>query len=64
MKSAVMQAGKRKAQNFNHLQYWALWSRGDSNPCPNISFKSFLHVYSGIDCREITGDGRTNYFLS
>jgi len=40
------------------------WSRGDSNPCPNISFKSFLHVYSGIDCRETTGTGQTDRLLS
>jgi hypothetical protein len=36
------------------------WRRGESNPCPNISFKSFLHVYTGIDCRKITGTGQTD----
>ena len=40
------------------------WRWGDSNPCPNTTPKSFLHAYSGINCRETTGTGQTNHFLS
>jgi len=31
------------------LQRWFRWRRPDSNRCPNIFFKSFLHVYSVLD---------------
>lgn len=40
------------------------WSWGDSNPCPNIFFKSFLHAYFRIDCRRLTGPEQTNQPLS
>ena len=36
----------------------------ESNPCPNISSKSFLHAYTGIICREMAGTSQTNHFLS
>ena len=31
------------------------WSRRESNPGPNISAISFLHVYSAINCRDKAG---------
>ena len=40
------------------------WSRRDSNPCPNMTFKSFLHAYFRIVCREWAGAKQTNPFLS
>jgi hypothetical protein len=40
------------------------WRWGESNPCPNTTYKSFLHAYSGIDCREAAGAGQTNFLLS
>ena len=40
-----------------------LWSRRESNPRPNKELTSFLHAYSGIDCRIATGAGRTCYYL-
>ena len=40
------------------------WRWGDSNPCPNIFAKSFLHAYFGIICREVAGAGQTNHLLS
>jgi len=39
------------------------WSCRESNPGPNIFAVSFLHVYLRIDCREMAGAQRTNYFL-
>ena len=41
-----------------------LWSWRDSNPRPNIFAVSFLHAYSGINCRAFTGTGQTNEGLS
>lgn len=40
------------------------WSRPESNRCPNMIFKSFLHAYFRIACRETTGTEQTNRFLS
>ena len=40
------------------------WRWGDSNPCPNIFYKSFLHAYFVIDCRKWTGNKQTNSLLS
>lgn len=41
-----------------------LWRRRESNSCPNMISKSFLHAYFRIACREIAGTELTNYFLS
>ena len=41
-----------------------LWSRGESNPCPNILCKSFLHVYFWIGCRDEAGTEQTCRILS
>ena len=40
------------------------WSCRDSNPGPNKTAERFLHAYSGIICRENTGTGHTDVFLS
>ena len=40
------------------------WSRRESNPGPNISAISFLHVYFCIICREMAGAKLTNHNLS
>ena len=41
-----------------------LWSRGESNPCPNIATISFLHAYFTIAFRNFTGNEPTNEELS
>lgn len=40
------------------------WSRGESNPCPNIATISFLHAYFLIICRHAAGREQTNNALS
>ncbi len=40
-----------------------LWSRPDSNRCPNKFAISLLHVYLCIDCREKAGTQQTNLLL-
>lgn len=55
---------KDKQLIYNILILFTLWSWAESNRCPNISAISLLHAYSGIICREITGTGQTDYFLS
>ncbi len=40
------------------------WSCRESNPGPNISAVSLLHVYFCIICREKAGAKQTNPFLS
>ena len=60
----------KKACKINDLQalelFWSenWWRWPESNRCPNITVKSFLHAYFRINCREITGTEQTNYFLS
>ncbi len=49
---------KRKALGFQGLQ--DLWRRPESNRCPNITAKSFLHAYFLIACRKRTGKKQTN----
>jgi len=46
------------------LRFLFLWSRGESNPCPNIATISFLHAYFMIICRCIAGHEQTNTTLS
>ncbi len=41
-----------------------MWSRGDSNPCPNIATIGFLHAYFIISCRLGAGNEQTNPQLS
>jgi len=41
-----------------------LWSRGESNPCPNNVTIGLLHAYCFITCRRIAGKTQTNYSLS
>jgi len=41
-----------------------LWSRGESNPCPNIATISFLHAYFIIAFRNFTGNEPTYEELS
>jgi len=41
-----------------------LWRWPESNRCPNIFVKSFLHAYFSINCREGAGAEKTNIFLS
>ena len=41
-----------------------LWSRGESNPCPNIATIGFLHAYFTIFCRHFTGSEPTYKALS
>jgi hypothetical protein len=40
------------------------WKRGESNSCPNIFIKSFLHVYFSINCWYIIGAKQTYNILS
>ena len=55
----------KKMRKQNYLfPHSKKWRRPESNRCPNIFAESFLHVYFGINCREITGAKQTNYFLS
>lgn len=41
-----------------------LWSRGESNPCPNKFAVSFLHAYFTIICRDYNGSEPTSVNLS
>ncbi len=44
-------------RSHTRSDFW--WSRGESNPCPNIFRKSFLHVYFDIGFRELSGAKQT-----
>jgi hypothetical protein len=41
-----------------------MWRRPESNRCPNIFSKSFLHAYFFIGCRPGAGKEQTNTGLS
>jgi len=56
----VVTKRKGNAEAFPFLS----WSRGESNPCPNIATISFLHAYFMIICRCIAGHEQTNNTLS
>lgn len=53
---------ERKRGKFSNFPL--LWSRPDSNRCPNIVTISFLHAYFLIDCRLRAGKKQTNPQLS
>jgi len=56
---------KYNKKGQNRFFYFALtWRWGDSNSCPNIFFKSFLHAYLFIGCRGWTGKQQTDLSLS
>ena len=46
----------RRAPN----QIVLMWSRGESNPCPNKVTIGLLHVYCFIICRQSAGKTQTN----
>lgn len=52
-----------KRQAFTRLPF-RMWSRGESNPCPNNVTIGLLHAYCLIICRRIAGKTQTNYSLS
>jgi len=39
---------------------WLSWRRRESNSCPNIFFKSFLHAYFVLGFRELAGSTSAN----
>ena len=41
-----------------------LWSRGESNPCPNKATIGLLHAYCFIICRQFSGKTQTKKPLS
>lgn len=52
-----------KRNDFLIVPFKFLWSRPDSNRCPNKFAASFLHVYFCINCRDQAGTERTNLIL-
>jgi len=53
-----------KIKSLEKSRLFILWRRPESNRCPNMISKSFLHAYFRINCREIAGTEPTNNFLS
>ena len=59
-----IQKGSEEKTPCKQFVYKALWSRGESNPCPNIVTIGFLHAYFIIVCRHFAGNEQTNKTLS
>ena len=62
----LLQINKKNTENIDYqrIRCFIVWSRGESNPCPNIATISFLHAYFLINCRHLAGKKQTNLALS